>query len=85
EFHHYWRVTHPQAWLSVRIVQSNILKYSQFHVDNPITDDLSAKGLPMAEYDGGRRIPPSRRSRRREVFKEERGGDDGRLGGCRLG
>ena len=29
EFHHYWRVEHPKAWLSVAIVKANVLKYSQ--------------------------------------------------------
>ncbi|TVY60737.1 hypothetical protein LSUE1_G007921, partial [Lachnellula suecica] len=52
-FHHYWRVEHPKTWLSVRIVRDNVLRYSQFHVDNSTSAGLKAAGLPMAEYDGG--------------------------------
>jgi hypothetical protein len=53
DFHSYWRDSHPQIWLNVAIVKKNVLKYSQFHVDNKTSAGLKTAGLPMAEFDGG--------------------------------
>jgi len=53
EFHTYWRDSHPKIWLNVDIVKKNVLKYSQFHVDQKTSNGLKASGLPMAEFDGG--------------------------------
>jgi hypothetical protein len=54
EFHTYWRDPHPKIWLSVDIVKKNVIKYSQFHADQKTSGQLTAAGLPMAEFDGGR-------------------------------
>ncbi len=56
EFHAYWVNEHPKIWLSVPIVQTNVLKYTQFHVDEKVSGGLKAAGLPIAEYDGGVQI-----------------------------
>lgn len=49
-----WSNKHPNIWLNVAVVKTNVTKYSQFHVNNPVTDALKRDhGLPMAEYDGG--------------------------------
>lgn len=48
-----WSNSHPKIWLNVAIVQKNIVKYSQFHVDNKTTEGLRAHGLPVSEFDGG--------------------------------
>jgi hypothetical protein len=33
EFHKYWQFEHPKAWLSVKIVQEKVIKYSHvFHL-----------------------------------------------------
>jgi len=53
QFHKYWSESHPKIWLSVKVVQEKIIKYSQFHVDYATRSALAASGLPMAEYDGG--------------------------------
>jgi hypothetical protein len=36
-FHHYWRIEHPKAWLSVAIVKNNVVKYSQVHLPPPFS------------------------------------------------
>jgi len=51
--HFSWSVEHPKIWLDVKIVQRNLLKYSQFHVDRPTSDGLAQHGIPMASHDGG--------------------------------
>ncbi|TVY40592.1 hypothetical protein LSUB1_G003033 [Lachnellula subtilissima] len=71
EFHRYWRAEHPKAWLSVAIVKANVLKYSQFHVNNPVTEDLRTKGLPMAGYDGGVNIHAGSVEELVAVFQDE--------------
>ncbi|KAL2075436.1 hypothetical protein VTL71DRAFT_379 [Oculimacula yallundae] len=38
------------------IVKKHVLKYTQFHVDEKVSEGLRAAGLPMAEYDGGVQI-----------------------------
>ena len=48
-----WSNEHPKIWLSVGIVQSKVVKYSQFHVDNATSQGLKEAGLPIAEFDGG--------------------------------
>ncbi len=53
DFHTYWRDSHPKVWLNVEIVEKNVVKYTQFHVDNKTSAGLKAAGLPMAEFDGG--------------------------------
>jgi len=53
EFHTYWRDPHPKIWLSVDIVKKNVIKYSQFHIDQKTSGQLTAAGLLMAEFDGG--------------------------------
>lgn len=35
------------------IVKTNVLKYTQFHVDNTVSEGLKAAGLPISEFDGG--------------------------------
>jgi hypothetical protein len=53
EFHIYWRDPHPKIWLRADILKKNVIKYSQFHVDQKTSGQLTAAGLPMAEFDGG--------------------------------
>ncbi|MCJ1389885.1 hypothetical protein MMC18_002742 [Xylographa bjoerkii] len=53
EFHKYWSTSHPKIWLSVKVVQEKVLKYSQFHVDHDTSAALREHGLPVVEYDGG--------------------------------
>ena len=48
-----WSESHPKIWLSIAVVQSKVVKYSQFHVDHNTSQALKAAGLPIAEYDGG--------------------------------
>ncbi len=35
EFHNYWKNEHPKAWLSVAIVQKNVVNYSQVCMSPP--------------------------------------------------
>lgn len=53
EFHEYWVNSHPKVWLDVAIVQKNVVKYTQFPVNNELSDCLKQQGLPIPEYDGG--------------------------------
>lgn len=34
-------------------MKKNVVKYSQFYVDNKTSSKLKAAGLPVAEFDGG--------------------------------
>ncbi|KAG9506510.1 hypothetical protein J7337_000042 [Fusarium musae] len=48
---HNWSEEHPKIWLSVPIVQQNLVKYSQFHADEKL--DLSGTIMPpVAPFDG---------------------------------
>ncbi|CAD6566935.1 MAG: hypothetical protein CYPHOPRED_001279 [Cyphobasidiales sp. Tagirdzhanova-0007] len=53
DFHKYWSESHPKIWLGVKLVQENIVKYSQFHVDRKATQAVEAMGVPCVTYDGG--------------------------------
>jgi len=71
EFHQYWQHEHPKIWLSVKIVQENVVKYSQFHVDNATSEGLKAHGLPIAEYDGGVNIWARNMEELMAIFQDE--------------
>ncbi|CZT13433.1 uncharacterized protein RCO7_00647 [Rhynchosporium graminicola] len=55
-FHTYWTHEHPKVWFEMAIVKKHVLKYTQFHVDEKVSEGLRAAGLPIAEYDGGVQI-----------------------------
>ncbi|EMC96183.1 hypothetical protein BAUCODRAFT_147829 [Baudoinia panamericana UAMH 10762] len=52
EFHTYWSTSHAPLFLSIPIVQRNLTKYSQYHLDSALASQLRQSGLPIAEYDG---------------------------------
>jgi hypothetical protein len=51
--HHSWQFCHPKVWLTVPIITSRVVKYTQFHVDHATSEGLKAAGLPIGEFDGG--------------------------------
>ncbi|THH28519.1 hypothetical protein EUX98_g5670 [Antrodiella citrinella] len=50
EFSTYWLNTHSQVFLSLPVVQRNILKYEQYHFNQTVNAQLAALGthLPSA-------------------------------------
>jgi len=48
-----WSQSHPKIFLGVEIVRTKITKYSQFHVNQAVSEGLRSHGLPVASYDGG--------------------------------
>jgi len=52
DFHAYWSKSHPKIWLSIKVVKERVVKYSQFHVNRQVMDELAAKRLPIVDYDG---------------------------------
>jgi len=52
DFHRYWSGSHASTFLSFPIVQKNLIKYQQFHIDNRVRDELAKSGLPVSDVDG---------------------------------
>ncbi|KAJ7030366.1 hypothetical protein B0H16DRAFT_1512346 [Mycena metata] len=53
EFHEYWAGPHRALFSSLKIVQSNLTKYEQAHMnDNIFQQTAGAMGAPPSQWDG---------------------------------
>ncbi|KAF8899392.1 hypothetical protein BD779DRAFT_1667065 [Infundibulicybe gibba] len=52
EWSEYWANTHSKIFTSIPIVQKNLLRYEQAHVNETTTAAFQALGFPIATYDG---------------------------------
>ncbi|EIM86301.1 uncharacterized protein STEHIDRAFT_122222 [Stereum hirsutum FP-91666 SS1] len=52
EFSEYWSNNHGKLFSSVKSVQTNLVRYSQFHILSKESETVAALGLPIGPYDG---------------------------------
>ncbi|KAJ7040311.1 hypothetical protein C8F04DRAFT_1083160 [Mycena alexandri] len=51
QFLQYWTTNHVQIFSNVKKVQEKIIRYNQFLILEPESDQLAAVGFPILQYD----------------------------------
>ncbi|KAJ6576411.1 EthD domain-containing protein [Mycena vulgaris] len=51
QFLQHWTTEHVQIFSNVKKVQEKVIRYNQFHILKPESDQLAAAGFPVPKYD----------------------------------
>ncbi|KAJ7170179.1 EthD domain-containing protein [Mycena filopes] len=71
QFLHHWTTKHVAIFSNVKKVQEKVIRYNQFHILKPESNQLATAGFPMADFDAAAEFIVEHLDDLIEVLKDE--------------